>query len=252
MSKLKKLVIEEFSSEGAQKQYLQKAKEGYWISEEHFIRKYFKKDGKVLDLGCGTGRTTIPLYEEGYDVIGVDITPAMIKNAKVIAKEKGLKIKYEIGDATKLKFKDESFGYVLFSNQGWTQIPGKENRFEALKEIKRVLKKGGIFMFTTHPRHEFRFSRLLWLKNWIKYFILRRLGFKFMEEEYGDVFFSRESSDKSGKTFTQKQYIHIPSIREVKKEITKAGFELLEVCEDMQISKTDERKFPPVVYICQK
>ena len=50
---LKRLVVEEFSGANAQKAYLKKAKDGLWVPESHFIRKYFMKKGAVLDIAAG-------------------------------------------------------------------------------------------------------------------------------------------------------------------------------------------------------
>ncbi len=85
---LKKLVIEEFSEKNTQERYYELAENGFWISEKYFISKYFTKKGKILDLGCGTGRTSIPFVKMGYKVVAVDLVPEMIESAKRIAKPK--------------------------------------------------------------------------------------------------------------------------------------------------------------------
>jgi len=44
---------------------------GLWESEKMMIKKYFNPEGRILDIGCGAGRTTIKLYELGYHLVEV-------------------------------------------------------------------------------------------------------------------------------------------------------------------------------------
>ena len=228
--------------------YLKKAEEGLWKSEEKLIKKYFiKKNSKVLDIGCGTGRTTIVLHKMNYKIIGIDITPKMIENAKKIAKNKKLKIDYRIGDATKLKFRSETFDYALFSNQGWAQIPGSEERLKALKEVYRILKKEGIFIFTVHSRLFFSKRFFFWALMWFKFYVLRPLGFYIEGIEFGDKLFIRESEVTNIKT---KQYIHVPNVNYVTKQIKNVGFRILYT--GYGLTEQPKPNTEPTFFVCKK
>lgn len=247
MEGLRDHVIEQFGSPGAQQSYCEIAEEGLWPSEDVLIEKYFPEGARVLDLGCGTGRTTIPLYKKGYNVIGVDITPEMIENARKIADEHNLDIDYRIGDATDLDFKSDSFDCVLFSNQGWTQIPGSANRKQALEEVRRVLNADGVFLFTTHVR-QWRGFAWFWTKQWIKLHFLKPLGIQVNEEEFGDRFFEAEGS---GVNYPEPQYIHIPRVTDVVSLLEEVGFGVVETVRAQDVTAEEDHSLSPMFYVCR-
>ena len=47
-----------------------------------FLKTHLKPEGYVLDLACGTGRHSIPLSTEGYDMVGLDVSPKLLRIAK--------------------------------------------------------------------------------------------------------------------------------------------------------------------------
>lgn len=112
-----------------------------WLEE---IRR-FLPDGKpldILDVGTGTGFFAVLLAEEGHRVQGVDLTPAMLEEAKQLAAERRLDIVFRQMDAQNLEYEDESFDVVISRNLTWT-LPEPE---QAYKEWYRVLRTGGILL----------------------------------------------------------------------------------------------------------
>ncbi len=96
--------------------------------------------GKILDIGCSTGEFIEELKKLGWDVYGVDIA----ENALVGARDKGLRVVLNNLDDG-LPFDDEVFDYVYTSEV----IEHVLDTSLFLKEIRRVLKRGGILLLTT-------------------------------------------------------------------------------------------------------
>lgn len=115
-------------------------------------KKLFKilgcvKGKKILDVGCGTGRYSVPLAKKGAEVYGIDISEGMLKAAK--RKSKGLNTKYQLSDMRKIPYKDETFDKVISS----LAIDHVKDYEKAILEILRVTKKGGkIIISTIHPK----------------------------------------------------------------------------------------------------
>ncbi|QQS38653.1 class I SAM-dependent methyltransferase [Candidatus Woesebacteria bacterium] len=113
--------------------------------------------GKVLDIGCADGVFTKVILDstKAKEIIGIDVLESSITWAKNHWK-KNKKMKFEVGDAHKLKFKSGTFDAVFAMEM-------LEHVFEpmkVLKEVKRVLKKNGYAVFLV-PSENFLF-RLLW------------------------------------------------------------------------------------------
>ncbi|MCU9939647.1 class I SAM-dependent methyltransferase [Mycoplasmopsis felis] len=123
---------------------------GLWESEKQLVNKYFKnKDGHLLDIGCGAGRTSFALEKLSYkNIKAIDISPEMIGLCNEFKKSFKSKINFAIHDISKKKYKENSFDYILFSFNGFPGIPDYKSRLNALKLINKYLKKDGVFIFT--------------------------------------------------------------------------------------------------------
>ena len=102
-----------------------------------------KGNEKVLDLACGFGRHSLELARRGFDVTGVDITPAYINYANEQAQKENLNAHFICSDIREVSFEDE-FDVVLNMADG--AVGYLENDTENLKiffVVARSLKSGG-------------------------------------------------------------------------------------------------------------
>lgn len=116
---------------------------GRWMTE---MKRYLPegKQLKILDVGCGAGFFSILLAKEGHEVIGIDLTPDMIEQARILAEEEKCSCRFEVMDAEHPLFEDASFDAVVSRNLTWT-LPHADLAYE---EWLRILKPGGVLLNT--------------------------------------------------------------------------------------------------------
>lgn len=109
-----------------------------------YIRKYLDTmaEPKILDIGAGTGRYSVALAKEGYDVTAVEL----VRYNLGILKKKNSTVKAYQGNALKLKrFSDEEFDLTLLFGPMY-HLHSFEEKVQALKEAGRVTKRDGVIL----------------------------------------------------------------------------------------------------------
>jgi SAM-dependent methyltransferase len=109
----------------------------------------------ILDLGCGSGRTALPLAERGYDVVAVDLSRAMLEvmNRKFRAGCTAGEIFAVQANLVELDcFAEQSADHAvcLFSTLG--MIHGNANRRLMLSTLHKLIRPGGTFIVHVHHR----------------------------------------------------------------------------------------------------
>lgn len=204
---------------------------GLWELEKFAFDKYFHQADSILDIGCSTGRTTFALYKNGFHhITGLDPSPSKIQEARKFSQDENMEIPFFLGNATEIPFNDSSFDHALFSFHGLMKIPQRKNRILALKEIKRILRPGGRFLFTTPIRDSNERYLNFWEQEemiWCDSKQDERLY------EFGDII-------SHGKTHQKDTYLHIPNQREVLDCLEDAGLTVLETFQRSTLFKESE------------
>ncbi len=121
-------------------------------SEALFIEESLgvERGARVLDLACGTGRHAIELSKRGYDVVGFDLSLAMLARAGEEAQAKGRKVSFVQGDMRDMTF-DEHFDGIYCWNTSFGFFEEDKNALVVTK-MHRALKSGGLLLLDVANR----------------------------------------------------------------------------------------------------
>jgi SAM-dependent methyltransferase len=112
-------------------------------AQSEFVRLFEAGEitGSVLDVGCGTGENALFLAGHGIEVTGIDFVPQAIRKARAKAEQRGLKARFEEGDALNLQLGGKKFDTVIDS--GVFHVFSDADRPGYVQNIVSALKPGG-------------------------------------------------------------------------------------------------------------
>ena len=123
---------------------------GLFRYDREVLGKWFAEPGRLLDLGCGTGRTMVEFGRRGYGVTGVDLSPRMLKICREKLDAAGLTgatlIEANLADLPADRL-DPPYDYAicLFATLGF--VSGRANRVGAMRQVASLLRPGGQYVF---------------------------------------------------------------------------------------------------------
>ena len=138
-----KLLIEYYNKFNEDKRLTRRHGKVEFIVTLKYIHDYLNKmnNPKIIDIGAGTGKYSIELSNQGYDVTAIELIKHNLSYIK-----KYDKIKSYQGNAIDLsRFKDETFDLTLLFGPMYHLID-ENDKIKALNEAKRITKKDGIIM----------------------------------------------------------------------------------------------------------
>ena len=109
----------------------------------------------VLDLGCGTGILTEMMYAKGYDLIGVDVSEAMLDRAMRRKEETGSDILYLLQDMRELDL-FSTVGTVFSVCDSVNYILEEEGLERVFSLVHNYLFPGGVFVFDFNTEYKYR------------------------------------------------------------------------------------------------
>ena len=114
---------------------------------------------RVLELACGTGRVTIPLYENGIKIDGVDFSESMLRIARERADSRLLPVKFIYGDIRRLTFQDQ-YDFMFLPSRTISHLITRTDLESFLAGVRQALRRDGVFALDVHN------PTATWLNPW--------------------------------------------------------------------------------------
>jgi SAM-dependent methyltransferase len=202
--------------------------------EPKFVRKEcnfieerlgLEKGAIMLDLACGAGMHAVELASRGYNVVGYDLSLAMLAHAQDEAQERGQKINFLQGDMREMAF-EEAFDGVYSWSTSFGYFDDEKN-LNVLSRIHRALRQGGMLLLDVANRDYIcpRQPSLVWFEG---------EGCVCMDEMHVDFFSSRLRVKRTvmfedGRSRECDYSIRLYGLHELGRMLHDTGFKVVEV-----------------------
>ena len=140
-------VHDHFASDTSVVQNRQRVISGLRTWEQNVVSTFHTDPGRLLNIGCGSGREALALDQIGFEIVSIDIALPQLKSAR-----KTLPPHFRLlyVDGLRLPFANASFQHIIIWSQAFGNVPYASNRNYVLSECERVLCPGGTLSFSVH------------------------------------------------------------------------------------------------------
>ncbi len=107
------------------------------------IRAMIHPGQRILDVGCGYGRITIPLAESGFEVTGLDLSDVLLRAAREAAGQRRISVQWVHASMCRIPIGDGLFDVALCLWSAFYELLEDQEQLQAVREIHRLLRPGG-------------------------------------------------------------------------------------------------------------
>ncbi len=115
-------------------------------SERFYLEEASQAGGRVLELGCGSGRLTVPIAQSGIEIVGVDLSRPMLEAARKKAEACSVSIEFVEADMRNFELSGE-FAAILIPGNSLLHLLSIEDLTQCLGSVRRHLAPGGRLVF---------------------------------------------------------------------------------------------------------
>ena len=130
-----------FNNEASKSVYL--ADPTLFPPEEEFVEASGLRTGRVLVIGCGSGRDTIALAKRGFTVTAIDQVPTLVDATRLNAAKAEVSVEVYCAEVSSTTWPPATFDLIFLPNLMYTYIPTRRRRIQTLERLRTAAKPGG-------------------------------------------------------------------------------------------------------------
>lgn len=101
--------------------------------------------GRILDIGCGTGENTLYLRQQGFEVVGVDLSRHALQEAKKKSAERGLDVPFHLMDALAVEPGALGGRFDTVIDSGLFHVFADAERARYVRALERIIRPKGVY-----------------------------------------------------------------------------------------------------------